>query len=167
MNETVRVTAEWTFILSDAKTGEIKQVVKRKNVITDAGFNYFAQAYANIFGQNGNRYNWCMMLGTGTGTPSGTDTQLFQGDPTTAKKGIITVTDNTVEFKVRYQANEANEQTWTEAGIYDGIAKWVDFDPTVDYTLGNLISHVLIYPAITKDSNNALDVYVRITFKRG
>ena len=166
MNDTVKVVAEWTFILSDAETGEIKQVVKRKNVITDAGLNYFAQAYGDLFGQSGQRYNWCMMLGTGTGSPSGTDTQLFIGDPTTAKKGTITVTNNTIEFKVRYQANEANDKTWSEAGIYDGIAKWSGFDPTTDYTLGNLVSHVLIYPAITKDENNALDVYVRITFSR-
>jgi len=163
--EIVAARADWRFVVRRADTEEVVKEIVRKNVLTTVSKNFFAEAYGGLFGNTGyGRYNWCLMLGTGSGTPSETDTGLFNAVPSTAKKGSITVSNNTVQFYVRYMPEEANGYTYTEAGIYDHIAKWVDFDPTTDYSQGQLINHVLIEPAITKDSSILLDVYVTITF---
>ena len=163
--EIVAARADWRFVVRKADTKEVVKEIVRKNVLTTVSKNFFAEAYGGLFGSTGyGRYNWCLMLGTGSGTPSEADTGLFSAVPSTAKKGSITVSNNTVQFYVRYMPEEANGYTYTEAGIYDHIAKWDNFDPTTDYSLGQLINHVLIEPAITKDSSILLDVYVTITF---
>jgi len=160
----IRMKGIWRLVFRDAKTGEVIKVIEKENVLTSSAKNYAAQAYGYMFGQSGNRYNWCIMLGTGYGTPTASDTSLFQPVTSTAKKGTVTVTDNAVQFYVRYEPNEANGYTYTEAGLYDGIAKWSGFDPTADYALGNLVSHLMFSEPQAKDESAALDVYVTITF---
>ena len=154
----------WRFVFTDAKTGEITDVMEKENVLTASAKSYAAQAYGTMFGTGGQRYNWCIMLGVGYGTPTTSDTTLFNPVTSTAKKGTITVEDNVVQFYVRYEPHEANGYTYTESGLFDGIAKWTGFDPTSDYSLGNLVSHLVFSEAKTKDENTALDVYVTITF---
>jgi len=163
MGEKVKAKCTWRFVFTDAKTGKVTKEFTLKNTLTTGAKQIFAQALAN-FGGGGSRYNWCIMLGTGTGTPSATDTGLFQAVTSTAKKGDISYSNNQVTYHVKYQPNEANGYTFTEAGIYEGIAKWIDFDPTTDYSLGTFVSHLLIDPPAVKDENNALDVYATITF---
>lgn len=165
MDEQVKAVCTWRFVFTDTKTGEVTKEIVKKNVLTNDAKQIFAQALAQMFGdQSQGRYNWCIMLGTGTGVPSATDTGLFQPITSTAKKGDISYSNNQVTYHVRYQPNEANGYTFTEAGIYDGIAKWSGFDPTSDYSLGTFISHLLIDPPAVKDENNALDIYATITF---
>ena len=164
MSEKIRTVCTWRFVFVDAKTGKVTREFTLENTLTTGAKQIFAKALAEPFGSGSQRYNWCIMLGTGTGTPSATDTGLFQAMTSTAKKGDISYSNNQVTYHVRYQPNEANGYTFTEACIYDGIAKWTDFDPTTDYSLGTFISHLLIDPPAVKDENNALDIYATITF---
>lgn len=155
VGENERPTAKWKFVIRDAKTGKIKKVVEKKNILTTVAKQFFAQAYGNGTFRSGK--TWYLVLGTGSGTPSETDTTLFTEVPSTAKNGTITVSGNTVQFYVRYLPEEANGYTYTEAGIYDNC-------DTGDYATGQLINHVLIDPSVTKDSTILLDIYVTITF---
>lgn len=147
--------AVWKFVVRDAKTGEVVKEVEKKNVLTTVAKQFFAQAYGNGTFRSGK--TWYLVLGTGSGTPAETDTSLFTEVASTAKNGTITVSNNTVQFYVRYLPEEANGYTYTEAGIYDNC-------DSGDYTTGSLINHVLIDPSVTKDSTILLDVYVTITF---
>lgn len=163
--EAVKLKGEWTIQIRDAKTEELIQEIKKKNVITTAGKTFLARmvaspCYSNTYG----RCNWVMMLGTGTQTPSESDTGLFEPVVTTAKKGSLTYQNNSIQYYVRYMPEDANGYTYTEVGIYDGIAVWQDFDPTQDYTSGTLINHLLINPPIQKTSDILVDIYVVITY---
>lgn len=159
-----RPYAVWRFVVRDARTGEVLQEFERKNVLTTVVKNYFAQAYGNGSFQytdpNTNqtqRYKWFLVLGTGSGTPAATDTGLFNAVPSTAKTGTISVSNNTVQFYVRYLPEDANGYTYTEAGIYDHCT-------SDDYTTGQLINHLTIDPSITKDNTKLVDIYITITF---
>jgi len=168
VGEVTRPFANWRFVVRDAKTGKVLKELKRRNVLTTVVKNYFAQAYGNgtfqyDYGEGSVRFHWYLVLGTGTGTPSESDTDLFSPVPSSAKTGTITVSDNTVQFYVRYMPEEANGYTYTEAGIFDHCTQDTG-DPSSDYTSGQLINHVLIDPSVTKDSSIVLDVYVTITF---
>ena len=166
--EIARPTATWRFVVRDARTGAVLKAWEQKNVLTTVVKNYFAQAYGNgafqhDYGSGDVRYHWYLVLGTGTGTPSESDTGLFNAVPSSAKTGTITVNNNTVQFYVRYMPEDANGYTYTEAGIYDHCTQDTG-DPSSDYTSGQLINHLLIDPSVTKDNTILLDVYVTITF---
>jgi len=153
VGETVGAVATWKFVARDAETGEVVNVVERKNVLTTAAKQMFAQAW----GQGQGSSNWFLVLGTGSGTPSENDTGLFTAVPSSAKTGQVTVSNNTVQYYVRYLPEDANGYTYTEAGIYEHT-------DGNDYTTGTLFNHVTIDPAITKDSSILLDIYVTVTF---
>ena len=145
--------ARWRFVIRDARTGEVLDEVERGNVLTAEFKNMLAQAWGNSQGSS----NWMLVLGTGSGTPSESDTALFSPVAETAKTGQLTVSNNTVQYYVRYLPEDANGYTYTEAGIYEHT-------DGSDYTTGTLINHVTIDPSITKDNTILLDVYVTITF---
>ena len=159
--EMEKPTATWRFVVRDARTGEVVKEIVKKNVLTTAFKNFLASAWASgsfkctVDGTT-TRYKWYLVLGTGSGTPSDTDTGLFTAVPSSAKSGSLSYSNNTVQYYVRYLPEDANGFTYTEAGIYDHC--------TDDYTTGQLINHLLIDPAITKDSSILVDVYVTITF---
>ena len=153
VGETVGAVATWKFVARDAETGEVVNVVERKNVLTTEFKNLLAQAWGNSQGSS----NWMLVLGTGSGTPSESDTGLFSPVAETAKTGQLTVSNNTVQYYVRYMPEDANGYTYTEAGIYEHT-------DGNDYTTGTLFNHVNIDPAITKDNTILLDIYVTITF---
>jgi len=153
VGETATAKAVWKFVIRDARTGAVLDEVERKNVLTTEFKKLLAQAWGNSQGSS----NWMLVLGTGSGTPSESDTGLFQPVASTAKTGQLTVSNNTVQYYVRYMPEEANGYTYTEAGIYEHT-------DGNDYTTGTLINHVNIDPAITKDNTILLDIYVTITF---
>jgi len=113
--------------------------------------------FAQAWGQGQGSSNWFLVLGTGSGTPSENDTGLFTAVPSSAKTGQVTVSNNTVQYYVRYLPEDANGYTYTEAGIYEHT-------DGNDYTTGTLFNHVNIDPAITKDNTILLDIYVTVTF---
>ena len=161
--EMEKPTATWRFVVRDARTGEVLKEIVKKNVLTTAFKNFLASAWASgkfLYGDGDYRYKWYLVLGTGSGTPSDTDTGLFSAVPSSAKSGSLSSSNNTVQYYVRYLPEDANGYTYTEAGIYDHCST----EPETDYTSGQLINHLLIDPAITKDSSILVDVYVTITF---
>ena len=87
-------------IARDAKTGEIVKRIVEENVIVDSGANLLINAWLNgkylkykaspdtndgSYISNYGRPHWAMVLGTGTGTPSTSDTDLFNPIPETAR----------------------------------------------------------------------------------
>lgn len=164
LEESVKPYAVWRFVVRDAKTGEVVQEFERKNVLTTTFKNFLAQAWADGKFQYYDadakqyfRYQWFVVLGTGSGTPAATDTGLFNAVPSTAKTGTLSYSNNTVQYYVRYLPEDANGYSYTEAGIYDHCTN-------NDYTTGQLINHLTIDPPITKDNTKLVDIYITITF---
>jgi len=161
------VRGEALIIVRRADTEEVIERRRIRNVITTNGLSVFAQALASPFGVSigggFRRYHWYLVLGTGSGTPSSSDTGLFTAVDISAKNGSITQSGNQVTYYVRYLPEEANGYTYTEAGIYDKVG----FDSAgkpLPYTNGVLINHLLISPSLSKDSTKLVDFYMTFTF---
>ena len=114
-------------VLTDAKTGEVKQVAKAENVVTDAFWNTFFKSWSVNY----------IAVGTGTGTVSASDTNLFNrlaisyiGAPSTDNISILDEHSYSIVRTIT-----ANESSWigdlTEVGLC-----------TRD-TLGTLCTHAL------------------------
>jgi len=149
----VKIAVEWRRIVRDARTGRILQDIRQHNVITNGGLGIFASRVANPWSA---RY-WCLALGTGTGTPSATDTGLFSEVPASRKSGSVSnPASNQVQYYVRYMPEEANGYTYTEAGIFENTES--------DLTGGVLINHLMLSPVLEKTADILVDFYVTITF---
>jgi len=154
INDNVKVKGHVLIIIRDAKTLKELKRYEFDNVITTNGLAMFAEAMA----KRSFNYYWFLVLGTGSGTPSSSDTSLFTPVPSTAKTGTLTQSANSYTYYVRYMPEEANGYTYTELGIYDKCTS------NTDYTTGLLLNHLMISPTITKDSSILVDFYVTITF---
>lgn len=152
--ENTKIAVEWRRIVRDAKTGKILEDIKQRNVITNGGLGIFASRVASPWSAP---HYWCLALGTGTGTPSATDTGLFTEVPATRKKGTVSnPAANQVQYYVRYMPEEANGYIYTEAGIFENTAS--------DLTGGTLINHLMLSPTLEKTADILVDFYVTITF---
>lgn len=99
-------------------------------------------------------------VGTTTGTPSATDTQLFGGNETFRKAITLTTISGTqVDFTTDFAASEGNF-TYADCGIFGSTPSSVASTTTVK--TGIIYAHALY--AYTKSSNVALanDYYVTI-----
>lgn len=176
----MKVKGAYLILVRDADTLRILKEIRLKNVVTTAFLNLLPQA---VYGGKPFRFTrpaspdetipaaemrkyWYLVLGTGTGTPSQSDTGLFTPVGATAKHGSISVDGNTVSYYVRYLPEEANGYAYTEIGIYDLITgSWVDNTWVWGgYAAGTLLTHALIEPPITKTIDILLDCYAQITF---
>ena len=159
IKEYPKVSGEAKIIVRDAETMKVLREQKIRNVITNGGLGVFAQALASPFASNSNRYYWYLVLGTGSGTPSNTDTSLFTPVEGSAKHGSLSATGSSTTYYVRYLPEEANGYTYTEAGIYDKVP-----DSGTPYTSGVLINHLMLSPTLEKTSAILVDFYMTITF---
>jgi len=181
----MKVKGAYLILIRDAKTLKLLERIKIRNVITT---NFINQLPSTIYGnhpftflrsvapnQTGcpslMRKYWYIVLGTGSGTPSESDTELFTPVSATAKHGSISHSGNQAQYYVRYLPEEINGYTYTEIGVYDLITgHWVSHVPGsytwewYNYTSGTLLTHALISPAIEKTSDILLDCYAQITF---
>lgn len=69
MNFRIKLHNRFDILLTDAVTGEVKQTAKAENVVCDT---YWEHLFSNVLNIT------YVQVGTGTGTPSRTDTQLFR-----------------------------------------------------------------------------------------
>jgi len=166
VNEQAKIKGIWKIQVKRAVTEEIIREQKLENVVTDNGKTLVAQLFNR--GHNATGSNWVMavlVLGTGNGTPSSTDTNLWSPVDNSEKQCQITQSGNVVQYYVRYLPEDANGYTYTEGGIYDGInrSSGDNLSPPY-YTHGVLLNHVLIDPPIEKTSDILVDIYVQIQF---
>jgi len=162
IKEYPKVSGEAKIIVRDAETMKILREQKIRNVITNGGLGVFAQALASPFTSDTDRYYWYLVLGTGSGTPSNTDTSLFTPVDISAKHGSLSATGSSTTYYVRYLPEEANGYTYTEAGIYDKVG-FTDSTPD-PYNTGVLINHLMLTPTLEKTSAILVDFYITITF---
>ena len=102
--------------LYDSKTGALKQTVRAENLVTNEGYRS-ANAFNSVFGIH-------LVIGTGHGTPSVTDTALFNqlvssyNSGTSTTSSITRIGDNQFQRKltVKFSENECNG-TLTEIGL--------------------------------------------------
>ena len=185
----MKVRGEYLILVRDADTLHILREIRVKNVVTTAFLNILSQAVRDteafcfirpalhaggvIYEETAMRKYWYIVLGTGTGTPSSSDTGLFEPVDITARHGTISADGNVVTYSVRYLPEEINGNTYTEIGVYDLITgRWTQKPPGsgqyiwewYDYTAGTLLSHAMIDPPITKTEDILLDCYAQITF---
>jgi len=155
----VRLSGEALIIVRDARTRRVIRRQKAKNVITNAALNLFASLLADPFSnthvpegqQCPVRNSWQLRLGTGSGTPSASDTDLFSPVSASYKSGSVSASGNSTQYYVRYMPEDANGYTYTEAGIFENNAE-------------TMINHIMLSPELTKDSSILVDFYVTITF---
>jgi len=126
-NEKVKITGRGIAVLIDAKTGKIKKVIHGKNVVSLVGEIYYAQRGAN----ESPTYDFTsggMKLGTGTTTPTQSDTDIetdigssyktmFSGYPKSNDTESGGGATNKVTYKVYWDTTEANASNISEAVI--------------------------------------------------
>jgi len=166
IEEQNRIKAIWKFQIRHAKTKRLIREQKIENVVTDGGKNFVASMYSRGHQSTGSSIHWVLVLGTGSGTPSSSDTNLWSPVDESEKTGSLSVSGNVAQYYVRYLPEDANGYTYTEAGIYDNISESVWGDPEISpkYPHGTLINHVLIDPAIEKTSDILVDIYIQFQF---
>ena len=160
--ETPGIRGEATLIVRDAKTMHVLREQCIRNILTEGGLSLFAQAMKSPFETADKRYYWYLVLGTGSGTPSASDTGLFTPVAASVKHGTISQTGAQYQYYVRYLPEDANGYTYTEAGIYDHVG-YTDGTPK-SYDTGTLLNHLMLTPNLTKDATILVDFYVTITF---
>lgn len=78
INIGVTIHNRFDLVLTDAKTGEVKQTAKAENLVCDTFIPYCAMGVMITSQYNRNQSGMrSIVLGTGTGTPSVTDTRMF------------------------------------------------------------------------------------------
>lgn len=158
VKEQSKINAIWKIQIRDAKTGKLIREQKTSNVVTDNGKALIASYYVG----NGHYDKcWVLVLGTGTGSPSSSDTNLWSPVDASEKSGSLTVSGNIAQYYVRYLPEDANGYTYTEGGIYENVN--CQANPP-KYPTGTLINHVLIDPAIEKTSDILVDIYIQLQF---
>ncbi len=169
-------------VARDAETGRVVRKVVAKNTVTNvlieelvksiqSGINRFRQDTSvtiegTTYRYTGRRY-WYLALGTGVGTPSPSDADLFALVEQTVRHGSFYAYPDagSVVYWARYMPEEANGYTYTEVGIYDMVPyHYVEGTGWLpgSYYEGSLINHSLLPEPIYKSGTILLDVYVTI-----
>jgi len=167
--ESVKVKMKWDILIRDAKNPDkILQHIHKENVITNGALALFATAMVNTLMQNYSGNNWArkcwyLVLGTGSGTPSAEDTNLFLPIAASAKSGTLSKVGSQFKYYVRYMPEDANGETYTEAGIFDDVARESNGSCKA-YTEGTLINHLMLDPTLPKTSSILVDFYITVSF---
>lgn len=141
LKQNVKVHNKFEITVCDAKTGKEKQKAYAYNVVLDNFFQLrLKQRSGNVFHQAMNT----IAIGTGTGTPSITDTDLFK--PLTRR--TATKVDEHYEYPTSYitkqikiNADECNGETFTEVGL------------EVEYSNGSRTIYILCTHAMLQDAD--------------
>lgn len=122
------------------KNGELVRDIN--NLVVTAGKNYIAAKMADTNGSTPTMSY--MAIGTGTASPSASDTALASQ----ASQGIVSlsasVTGNAVTYTATFPAG-AGTGTITEAGIFDASSS------------GNMLCRT-VFPAVTKQSADSISI---------
>ncbi len=167
----LRIRKKLTVIVRDAVTNEILRKEESDKILTNAAINWATSQFAT-FSVNYIDYAWAIVLGTGSGTPSASDTNLFSPVPSTTKFVGASVSGNQITFSQYWYPWEANGYTYTEVGIFQDTNTTVPYQdcPYTCYDQnGNLCGQCILFEhgtfsGITKTSSIFLQVFVTITF---
>lgn len=138
----------------DAKTGEVKQRAQAFNVICN-------QLWTRLLSSNGMKYFAYIHYGTGSGTPSASDTSLFTylGNAAAATDGSSCDYDNGYAYvrrSIQLAAETAVGATITEVGIgYGSAANTLCTHAMLQDMNGNPIS-------ITKTATDVINIYATV-----
>ena len=163
LKQEVKLHNRWDVTVCDAETGEVKQKAVGFNVITDTFFK-FRMGLISLdpyptYGLNR------VYVGTGTGTPSASDTAMFnllfrrEFSSTTYHYEYPT---SYAIFEIKVNADEYNGQTFTEVGLaYYYVPNW-------GATSDHLCTHAILQDAegnpIAIHKTDTDVVYIRATF---
>ena len=123
--------------LTIKKGQQVVQVIKAKNLITNAGLNWFRDLAGGIVGRADGQ-----AVGTGTTAAAAGDIAL---EASVLKKTIDRRldSDKKITFQTLFLEGEANGNTLSEVGLFGG---------------GVLIARALITPTIAKDSSISVTI---------
>lgn len=124
----------------------IKRIVKSENIVT----NYARQQIVNMLTGTSNTHPSQMQLGTGSGTPSSTDTDLWSPSAGTLKQcqTIQPYLTYYAQYIVTWLSTDAIQGTWSEIGLKDSS--------------NNLWNHSALTSIITVNSGEALTAQATI-----
>ncbi len=117
LSANIKLQKRLKVIVRDANTNEILKEEESDKIITNLALNWTASQFIT-FSQELRYYGWMITLGTGSGTPSASDTNLFAPVPSTTKGVSPSASGNTVQFNQYWYPWEANGYTYTEVGIF-------------------------------------------------
>ena len=135
-------------VCRNAKTGEVVQRGQAENIILDRMYDRLC---------NFNTYFVNILFGTGTGTPSASDTALFNklGYKAAEDVEIVRSYPNSKWVrKIRLESSEYNDSTITEVGISNETTN-VNTHAMITDSEGNSLS-------ITKNSLMVIDIYATV-----
>ena len=129
--------------LTIKKGQQVVQVIKAKNLITNAGLNWFRDLAGGIVGRADGQ-----AVGTGTTAAAAGDIAL---ETSVLKKTIDRRldSDKKITFQTLFLESEANGNTLSEGGLFGGSV---------------LIARALITPTIAKDSSISVTIAHEIEF---
>jgi len=148
-SEDVRLGVNVRFTVRCAKTGALKRQWTVHNKITDDGLDTVRDQMGNA------NHDWShIAIGDDATAPAAGDTALYN------EVGRYEITsmrrdDKTVEYILFLGQDDANGETLREAGIFNN-----------QFSVGNLLSRVLVSPAITKTADVTVTIEWEITISR-
>ena len=151
MEEVIKFRGIVDVYIRDAKTGELLDHKTFHNLVTNAGKELVAYRFSTEWKATGGPV---IAVGTGTASPSATDTKLQ--NEVFRKAASRTQSANQVQYYVRIDSGEANGYNLSELGVFENA------DPNTPNS-GILVNRVT-FTAITKTSDIVLDIYVTFVF---
>lgn len=149
LNAKLRMHNRFDIEVIDARTGEIKQRAQAENVMLN-----------NFFAALGNRYFNYIHLGSGSGTPAVSDTQLFnyEGYCDLGNMEFVADTPNGVAYMRKYGTLLETAYvgvTFTEIGIAQSTSSGLVTHAMLEDMNGNPVS-------ITKTDTDILNIYATV-----
>lgn len=165
----IRLHNRFDAVLVDAATGEVKQVCKAENLVTNAFYNTLIH--------DSSRGNWSyprdIVIGTGAGTPQASDTalfnQIYSGSWTSVDDQVHRLSDTEFYYQVTVTCTE-NQANGNLTEI--GLSGYLDY-----YVESYLFSHAMFtdsegQPIIIEKTNTdrlivTATIYVKLTYPAG
>lgn len=144
----IKSSMEWNgdviFKVFDEKTLKLKRQFKQKNKVMDYARSYLVSAMIAGDGSQTLYFPSKMELGTGTGTPLGNDTDLWNPVAGTMKQcsNIQQYLTFYAQYVTTWLTTDPIQNTWTEIGLFDAN--------------GNLWAHSAITSNLTINSGEML-----------
>jgi len=128
------------------------------NIMTNAGLNEIASHWATPWTMPKD-YSYVMEVGSGTGTPSNTDTGMFSPIYPCFEYTSPTVSGNQVSFMATYLPSQCDGYTFQEAGIAFP-AQLQTSNGAISGVSGTLVDHLVFPIAVQKTASIYLEIII-------
>ncbi|CAJ31729.1 hypothetical protein AFV8_gp52 [Betalipothrixvirus puteoliense] len=157
LKQPVTITGIATIRIKHLDTGKVEEYVTT-NIMTNAGLNEIASHWVLPWTMPSN-YGYVMEVGSGTGTPSNTDTGMFSPIYPCFEYVSPSVSGNQITFVASYLPSQCNGYTFQEAGIAFP-AQLQESNGQITGVSGTLVDHLVFPIAVQKTSSIYLEIII-------